>query len=195
MPRHIPKIIFRRSEVYDRALARTGRWRAPSEREMDRAVRKVRRAWERQGDAILRQIASVTGLAWHEKEIVCYITYGIVPYSDPVTLNPRCNIHDLTHELIHRILSEPENLRHILPGWRRLMTRYQKETETVRQHIVVHAIHELVLLALFNENALERERRSVPLRAYQRAWALVARDGAEAIVDMLYRQRSEKETS
>ena len=121
----MPKLIFRRSWLYDEALIRERDFKMPSDTILNAYLRKIEREWKKQGARILKEVARVTKLEWREKEIVIYITAGVYPYSDPMTLNPRSSIHTLSHELIHRILSEPENREKIKKNWAKLMKKYK----------------------------------------------------------------------
>lgn len=181
----MPKLIFRRSWLYDQALARKRDYKMPSYRVLDSHVRKVEKEWSKHGAKILNEIVRVTKLNWQEKEIVCYITAGIIPYSDPLTLNLRSDIDTLTHELIHRILSEPENWKRIKSSWTKLMKKYKDEPQKTKTHIIVHAIHAAVLKKLFGEKRLKREKKVVLDPKYIRSWAIVDVDGYGNIVKEL----------
>ncbi len=91
-------------------------------------------------------------------------------------------VDTLTHELIHRILSELENWKRIRNNWQMLMRHYRQELPVTRTHIVVHAIHELVLLDMYGQRRLMRERRAVKNSAYKKSWKIVEKRGAKNIV-------------
>ena len=183
----MPKLIFRRSWLYDRALARKRGYKMPTDEVLDVHLQKIEREWVRYGGKILKEIARVIKLNWHEKEIVCYITAGVIPYSDPLTLNPRSDIDTLTHELIHRILSEPENWKRIKSNWKRLMKKYRSESQKTKTHIVIHAIHAIILKKLFGDKRLRREKKAVNDPKYIRSWKIVDRDGYKNIIRELTR--------
>ena len=154
----------------------------PPDKTLDAHVRKLERAWAMHGKKILSEIAKVTKLNWHEKEIVVYMTAGVIPYFDPLTLNLRSDIDILTHELIHRILSEPENWRRIKGNWVKLMKKYKNEPQKTKTHIVVHAIHAVILKKLFGEERLKREKKAVRDPKYIRSWKITDADGYENII-------------
>ncbi len=183
--KNMPKLIFRRSWLYDQALARERGYKMPSGKSLGAHVRKLEQEWLKNGGNVLKEIARVTKLNWREKEIVCYITAGVIPYSDPLTLNLRSDIDTLTHELIHRILSEPENWKRIKTNWMRLMKKYRNEAQKTKTHIVVHAIHAAILKKLFGEQRLKREKKAVHDSKYIRSWAIVDADGYGNIVKEL----------
>ncbi len=187
-----PKLHIQRSWLLDQALARPKNWPEPKVIFFKTQVRKLMRSWDKDGHMILRSIERHSGRRWHQREIPVYVSYSVRPFSNPLTLSLKKDVtvmvDTLTHELIHRILSEPQNWKQIENNWNRLMRIYRKESPIARTHIVVHAIHELVLLELFGQKRLVRERQEVKNPAYRRSWKIVERDGAAEIVRQLRRK-------
>lgn len=147
------------------------------------------------GNKILRELSKVTKLRWYEREIICYITAGIVSFSDPLTLSLKKDVDHmldvLTHELIHRLLSEEKNWQKIHRNWKRLMSEYKKEEQKVRTHIVIHAIHAHIFKKFFGANRFAGELQNVRdsgKSAYIRAWGIVKRDGYKEIINYLTRK-------
>ena len=157
----------------------------PSDKALDAHVQKLEKAWAKYGGKILTEIRRVTKLSWREKEIVCYVTAGVIPYSDPLTLNLRSDIDTTTHELIHRIVSEPENWKRIKGNWMMLMKKYKSEPQRTKTHIVIHAIHAAILKKLFGEKRLKREKKAVRDQKYIRSWKIVDVEGYENIIKVL----------
>ena len=157
----------------------------PADNIFDIKVQELQKEWDEWGSKILAEIASISRLQWHEKEIIVYLTGGVRPYSDPLTLNLRSTIDTLTHELIHRILTEPENWRLFKNSWEELMQKYSQEPEKTRTHVIVHAIHTPILKNLFGEERYQKERNSMTSPDYVRAWEIVDRDGYEDIIKEL----------
>lgn len=180
-----PQLVFRRSWLYDRALVRKKDYIMPGDKVLDAHVRKLEGEWRKYGQKILKEIARATKLQWHERDITCYVTAGVIPYSDPLTLNTRSDVHTISHELIHRILDEPENWKKIKKNWFDLMKKYNHEAEKTRGHVIVHAIHGIILGNLFGEKVLEKEKEVVKDPLYIRAWELADRDGYTQIVQRL----------
>lgn len=177
------KLIFRRSWLYDQALARKKGYKMPSDKILDVHVHKLEKAWAKYGEKILTEIMRVTRLSWYEKEIVCYITTGVIPYSDPLTLNLQSDVDTLTHELIHRIVSEPENWKRIKGNWMMLMKKYKDETQKAKTHIIINAIHTAILKKLFGEKRLKRRKKAVRDQQYIiRSWEIVDTDGYVNII-------------
>ena len=180
-----PKLIFRRSWLYDNALAREPNWKKPEESFMRKHFQKIQDEWKLIEAKMLRAVSSTTKLPWNEKEIVVYFTYGVVPYSDPLTINPVSTIHTITHELIHCIISEPENWGKIEKNWESLVAEYKGENQKCKTHIVIHAIHLAILKQHFDNKTIQEEMIQVKHPDYIRSWEIVKRDDYENIVSKL----------
>src|SRR3989338_9020201 len=90
----IPKIIFKWAWTLDKRLARDPKWEEPSREHMMGLEKRIREEWEPVGEDILREMSKITKLAWHEKDITCYISYGITPFSHPLVISGNSTIHD-----------------------------------------------------------------------------------------------------
>lgn len=183
----LPKIIFRRSWLYDSALARRQEFKNPDEKKLQKAFTKIQKDWKVHEALLLKEISKVTKLKWNEKEIVIYFSYGIFPYSDPLTINPRSDIHVITHELIHRILSEDENWLKIKKRWGKFMSKYKKEDKACKVHIIIHAVHMEIMSKLFDDKVIKKEILSTAHNLpYARSWEIVQQDGYKNIVKELF---------
>ena len=181
----MPKLIFRRSRLYDDSLMKETKYKTVDDKIIDSFVLNIKKEWVKNGPKILKEISKITKLKWREKEIVCYVSTGVTPYSDPLTLNLKSNIHTLSHELIHRILSEPENNKLIDKNWMKFMKGYKNELKVTRVHIVIHAIHAILLKNLFGNKVLEEEKASVKDKNYIRAWKIAEKVSFKSIVEQL----------
>lgn len=185
----LPKVTFKRSWLYDEALKRERGFFMPSDVLFDKRIRALEKLWKEWGRKMLRELETVTKLSWHELDITCYITAGVISYSDPLTITVRKNAYSmfdtLTHELIHRILSEPENYKIIHRNWCSLMTLYQSEKLGARTHAVIHAIHTHILKKFFGMRRLKKEMERIRHPNYIRAWNIVKRDGYQNIIAAL----------
>lgn len=184
-----PQITFRHSWLYDNALRRKRSFRMPPEEIFNKSTSRIRREWVKIGPRVLDEIAKITKLRWHKREIIVYLTAGVIPYSDPLTIPLMKSANDmidtLTHELIHHILSEPENWLKIKKNWSKLMKKYAREPLNTKIHIVVHAIHHHILERFFGIKRLKRQMNMVKDPDYLRSWKIVAREGYENIIKEL----------
>lgn len=147
--------------------------------------------WAKEGKKILQELQYVVKLKWSEPYIICYITWGVYPYSNPLTLNittsPTRFIEFLTHELIHRLLSLQNDSVKKGKNWARLMKKYKKYPRLTKTHIIVHAVHEHIIRKFYGEAKLETEKKSVKHRDYILSWRIVERDGYKNIIKELTR--------
>ncbi len=187
----IPQLVFRHSWVYEMHLKRPKGSRAVSPKVLRQRIVNYEQLWREIGSKILRELERVTSLRWQEREIICYIITTDTPraFSDPLTLpawrNMKFFVNTLTHELIHRLLTYGAPQRLLSQNWQTLMRRYRKYPRLVRTHIVVHAIHALVLKRLFDEKTLREEIRSRKNPSYVLAWKVAQGEGYENVVRML----------
>lgn len=182
----LPKITFRRSSLYDQALIREEESKEqPLEEVMEQEFLRIQKEWSEWEEKLLTSISEITKLPWNEKEIVIYFTWGVYPYSDPLTINEISNIHDITHELIHRILSDSENFQKINSNWDALINSYPDETFNCKIHVVIHAIHLEIMKKYFDEKTIRKEMEAVKIDDYTRSWEIVVKESSEKIVQKL----------
>ena len=189
MNKNLPKIIFYHSWVYDRTIQRLSSKKSPkifSDSYFIKHINKLSKEWKKVEFKILKELSKITKLRWHEKDIKVYITVGMIPFSSPLTLNLKSDIHTLTHEFIHRILSQLENWPRIEKNWNHLMDKYKKEIPkaggNLRGHIIVHAIHQHILEKFFDKKTLQKVVDTVKHPDYLRSWEIVKRDGYKEII-------------
>ena len=194
MNKKLPKIIFRHSWIYDRTIERLSakkKRKAPAKNRFQKHIKNLSKEWGKIGNKILKELSKVAKLRWRDKEIRVYVTDGVVPFSDPLTLNLRSSIHTLTHELIHVILSQRQNGRQFQKNWDYLMNKYKKEIPkaggNLRGHIIVHAIHWHIMDKFFDKRTLQKEMKSVKHPDYLRSWEIVKKDGYKQIIKDLTR--------
>lgn len=189
----IPKIIFHRSGPYDKHLKHDAGFENPPEDSLlNEKMRAYEKAWEKDGEKILRELSAITKLPWQEKEIICYITWGVGSFSDPLTLNIEREADDavqlLAHELTHRLLSHKDNTLLVRKNWKLLMEKYKEHPPVTQVHIVIHAIHEHILRKLYSEKALLREKNLPHSPNYVLAWKIVEKDGYQNIIAELVKE-------
>lgn len=116
----IPTIEFRHSTLYDMKLKRPRGVRMPREVIFQRKMQALTREWRKVGPDVLREISRITRLSWHERDITCFVTAGIRPYSNPLTISLKRSVSEmldaLTHELIHHFFAERENWQRVRGG-------------------------------------------------------------------------------
>jgi len=187
----LPKIEFCDSWIYD------DQWRYfyqklgkeyPAHGKLPARLRRLEKAWQKDGDRILREMEKATGLRWQEKKIQCFVVGRMVPFSFPLTIMVEegpieRTVDILTHELIHQLFVQNDKGGEAYGAWAHIHRKYKKEPFNTRIHIPVHAVHHRVLGKLFGEKRLEREMASLKgFPEYERAWEIVLEEGAEEIL-------------
>ena len=188
----IPKIVFRQSWLYDEALRRKQGSVAPSKTTFKKKLDQLEKIWANHGPKTLLEITRLTKLKWQEQEIVCYLTYGVAPFSDPLTTVLRKDttymFDEIVHELIHRLLLGYEKSPVFIRNYERLMKRWGNEPINTRIHNPVHAIHMHVFKKLFGERRLNREINFMrKYKDYARSWQIVKEEGYKNIIADLTR--------
>jgi hypothetical protein len=82
---------------------------------LDNYKKRVCAVWNKYEKDILQELSEISGLNWEEEIIECYIVYVGLSMSNPLTMHTFKEDSDfvdfLTHEMIHRLFMQPENLR------------------------------------------------------------------------------------
>lgn len=190
----IPEIFFVRSRVYDKSLKRAEEFEIPPKEEfMDSKVRSYKEAWDERGEEILEAISEALKIPWVEAQIPVYVTWGVRPFSSPLTINVKADPVEtrdcITHELIHRILNRKDKLpkQHLDNLWNFVEKYREKEYgHQVLSHIIVHAVHEYVLRKLGWEDRVQYEiEHSQEYPDYKLSWDIVQKEGYMNIINEL----------
>ena len=150
------------------------------------------KAWAPYEQRVLRGICELLGLEFRQNIIDVYVAPWFRAFSDPmvigVTYSPDRFIEVLTHELIHRLLTDNIQTEYA--------TRYKDRWATMfgddhsfgtLVHIPVHAVYQ----AIFNDVIGEPQRTASDIafvkkdEAYRKAWEYVEASGYQKIVEQL----------
>ncbi len=142
--------------------------------------------WEKEGGKIIKTLESVLGLKLPKKLTVYVNTEA--SFSEPLAIKIEKDIDDnidnLTHELIHVILTH--NFKKIEKKWITLMQKYEKEKPLTRRHIPIHAIHLKVAGQLgFGKDRIDRIKTYSKNPAYLQSWKIVNKESADRIIQLL----------
>lgn len=190
----ISKIRFRYSWIYDQGYRNSQRIQKnlkkqgkkyPSIRTILNYIKKIEPLWRKSENKILSEVSKLTGLSWREKEVICYVIGFGRSFSDPLTLrlyeNKQDFIDTLTHEMIHQIQIQNQVINR---KWKNYIeTRYKKETQTTRNHLLVHAVHYKIYLKLFDKKRLNRDIKNCDKYPdYKHSWEIVREEGYDNII-------------
>lgn len=186
-----PQIEFRTSRIYNAQWTRSLKYKnPPSKEDWVRREKKLRALWAVNGKVVLQLMSKVTGLEWREERIIVYLTWGIPSFSDPLTLNLRKDaqvaFETLTHELIHRICSEPQNHKLIAARWQKFVRKFPNEQLVAINHVPIHAVHEVIWEKLFPRR-VAAIKQDLKLKPYIRSWKLVDTIGAHEVIKKIFK--------
>lgn len=147
--------------IYVRSNPKNKDWVAPKRNEIDSKIEAYKTEWSKYGNSILTGMTSLLGLQFKQNIIDVYIVTAYKGvFSDPLvipsSLEPDVFVDTLTHELIHRILTDNTKGSDISSI---LNTLFPTEERLVRNHnIFVHAVHQYIYLDVLKDRSrLERE--------------------------------------
>ncbi len=163
-------------------------------------VEKRKGTWQPAEKEILEAMCRITGLTFYKKVIDVYMVYGYGgAFSDPMTISFKAMGDDfidiLTHELIHVILNDNEQGIHGSLWVRKMFPEITDKG--VIFHILVHAIHKEIYLALnkperlaadIERSKMKSERDTQPLSAYKEAWDIVEKHGSKELIEMFKKE-------
>ena len=184
----LPKINIYYSYIYDKAVhTLTGK---KYNKECVKGGNKFASMLEKGSANILpkalKSYEEVSGLRWKDPFIEVFVVHGIPwDFSWPVTIKVRENKKDavetLIHELGHQLLIQNEEIIRSRNG---IITKYGKENQIVKDHILLHAVLWKLYSKLFGEHELHNIIIGYQKWKYHyRAWQIVKKEGADKIID------------
>ncbi len=151
-------------------------------------------AWKPYESKILKGMTDIIDLSFRQHIVDVYIAPWFHAFSDPMVIgvmrSPDEFIDVLTHELLHRLLTDSTLLSHetkLLDEWKKLFGANNSFVTTV--HIPVHAIHKAIYLDVLGDaSRLERDiAQNVKHQAkdYIAAWDYVQDKDYREIIEKL----------
>ena len=139
-------------------------------------------------------MCDLLGLSFRQNVIDVYIAPWFGAFSDPLVIGvmrePDQFVDTLTHELIHRLLTDNSSISYekkLFPNWQKLFGKNHSFTTIV--HIPVHAVHKAIYLDILNEpERLERDKKSDiqhNAKDYIASWQYVDSDDYQIIIEKL----------
>ncbi len=164
-----------------------------SDDEYAQIVEKYQKAWKPLEQKILTAMTIILDLSFRQNIIDVYIAPWVNAFSDPmiigVIFKPDEFVDTLTHELIHRLLTDNTMVPHelfLLPPWEKLFGEQHSNTALI--HIPVHAVHKAIYLdVLQTPKRLERDidNKKISAKDYLAGWEYVNQEGYEKIIASL----------
>lgn len=162
---------------------------------MDGKVKDYQESWSVEEATILESLSNLTGLRFRQNIVDVYIAPWFYAFSDPlvigVTLDGNKFNDVLTHELLHRLLTDNTSLpddADLLSRWGKLFGN--KHDFNTLIHIPVHAIHKAIYLDVLKApKRLERDMRDDEKYgddpAYRASWQYVEDNDYKVIIKQL----------
>lgn len=161
---------------------------------MEWKVGEYKKAWQPYEQKILLGMAEALGLLFRQNIIDVNIAPWFNAFSDPMVIGvmqePDVFIDTLTHELIHRLLTDNTTIPHetmLLEPWQKLFGKNHSFSTVV--HIPVHAVHKAIYLDVLKEpKRLERDianNKKYEAKDYVAAWDYVEKHDYKDIIKEL----------
>lgn len=161
---------------------------------MEWKVGEYKKAWQPVEHKILTAMTDLLGLDFFQNTVDVYIAPWFNAFSDPLVIGvmrePDQFIDTLTHELIHRLLTDNTSVPHdtqLLGEWQKLFGKKHSFGATV--HIPVHAVHKAIYLDVLKEpERLKRdidENKQYEATDYVAAWEYVEKHDYRVIIEKL----------
>ncbi len=162
--------------------------------EMQKIVEAYKKAWQPYETKIMKGLCEVTGLEFYQNTVDVYIAPWFRPFSNPMVLGvvhePDYFVDLLTHELIHRLITDNKTIPYetwFLDDWKKMFGEDIELHALI--HIPVHAIHKAIYLDILNEpKRYERdveESNKYDAKSYLTAWDYVEKYGYKEIIAKL----------
>lgn len=162
-----------------------------SDEEYRKITEDYEKAWQPYEKKILKAMCDILGLSFRHNIIDVYIAPWMYAYSTPmvvgVTYSPDRFVEVLTHELLHRLLTENNET-----DWKKIdVARWEKvfgkHDFNVTVHIPVHAVYQAIFDDILGEPQRTKNDRELCRQwpAYDKAWQYVEKVGYQKIIEQL----------
>jgi len=160
----------------------------------DHIVQRYQDAWTPYERKILQAMTDILGLQFRQNYIDVYIAPWFYAFSDPMVIGvgyePDRFVDVLTHELIHRLLTDNTKIPYeinMFHEWKKIFGDDHLHVTTV--HIPVHAVHTAIYLDYLKEpQRLERDKamdKKYSGEGYVKSWEYVRKQGYNKLIEEL----------
>lgn len=196
MSKKLPKICIRYNHLIDpifieycKHYSKGGwdSWVPPTKDEVLRRVKAYKEKWKEYEEKILNGLCALLDLSFGDCPIDVHIVSGnprqiSFPLIIKSGFTPDEFVNVLTHELIHRLFGLNKLGKAVMfddPG-------YEKETDTTKGHVIVHAITKYIYLDVLNEPIrlemdLEKSKKH-STNEYEISWGIVDKEDYKKII-------------
>jgi hypothetical protein len=135
----------------------------PEVKDIDKIVTNYQRAWSKFENKIIPGMQKLLGVKFAQEIIDVYIAPEFNAFSDPMVIGskfkPDYFVDILTHELLHRLLTDNNKVKNIdlMKEWKKIFGK--NHNFAVLVHLPVHALHKSIWLDILKQpKRLKRER-------------------------------------
>ncbi len=163
---------------------------------INKTVVRYSKAWVPQQKQILTAMCDIMGLEFRQNIIDVYIAPWFYAFSDPMVIGIKMTqkefVSNLTHELIHRLLTDNTSLPYdydLISIWGELFGKNHAITTLV--HIPVHAIHKAIIVDVLNDPSIKDDdlERCLGFEGkdgdYVKSWEYVDKHDYKKIIEKL----------
>lgn len=155
-------------------------------------IKGVSGEWKPVQRKVLSSISRLSGLAWREDLIICYVVGRGVPLSDPLTMpmyqdRRELFILKLVHVLIERMLMNFRNLEAKRDFWEAMFRSLSEDGVKVSYMVPVNAIYKEIQARYFKAGKASEESLLTTNLDFRRAWEIVSTIGPESIIERFRR--------
>lgn len=166
-----------------------------NDKDMEKIVKNYTEAWKPLENEILSTMSHITKLEFRQNIIDVYIAPWFRAFSDPLVIGviyePDLFIDMLTHELLHRLLTDNALLpleTDLITEWKKMFGNTLNLAALV--HIPVHAVHKAICVDVLKEPwRIERDIarcKKHNAKDYVTAWNYVEKHGYKTIIKQLH---------
>lgn len=158
----------------------------PAAEEVKLKIKEFGASWEPLRQLILSEMTRVLNLDFFQNTIDVYVVGRSRTFSDPLVISshfpPDEFVDILTHELIHRILTDNTKSVDVKTIWEEM---FPGKERLVRNHVLVHAVHEHLYREIMQDTKrLERDiKNSEQFPAYRESWDIVRKRGYKDLIE------------
>lgn len=164
--------------------------------EIDEVVETYQNAWKPVEKKIVSGMCEIMGLEFRQNIIDVYIAPWFYAFSDPMVIGVIMTepefVSTLTHELIHRLLTDNTALpysHNLIKSWEKLFGEDHANNTLV--HIPVHALHKAIIYDVLKDPKVKEADYSACLARegkdgdYVKSWDYVDKHGYKEIIKKL----------
>ena len=164
--------------------------------EVDEIVADYKKAWKPWEQKIMQAMCDITGLRFRQNIIDVHVAPWFFGFSDPMVMGVMFNdeefVRILTHEMIHRLLSDNTAIPHdriLIGGWHKLYGKNHAFNTIV--HIPLHAVHKAIAIDFLEDPSIIERDYKMNLDHegkdgdYVKSWDYVNKHGYKEIIKKL----------